>query len=423
MTERLLQFIWQFQHYNNRELNLVTGEQVVIIHQGIYNTNQGPDFLQARIKIDATFLAGNIELHVRTSDWQKHRHSGDKNYQNVILHVVWEDDATGLKKETMPLLVLQNRVPGLLIRKYEQWMNQVAFIPCSEQLREVNELIWIGWKDRLLAERFLRASHAIQQNLKESTYHWEETFWWQLAHHFGASVNGAAFESLAKSIPYTILQKAKTQIHQLEALLFGQAGLLNKTFTGEYPRLLFSEYQFLKKKYTLQPICEQVYFLRMRPVNFPTVRIAQLSMLLHLSKPLFAQIREINDLKKIKKMFAVTANDYWHYHYLFEEEAACKPKNIGVQMIERLIINVVCPMLFAYGIEKGEPGYKIKAFNWLKELAAEKNAIIREFDRLTIKAANACDSQSLLELKIQYCDHKRCLDCSIGHSILKNSTP
>jgi len=418
MTERLLQYIWQFQHYNQRELQLPGGESLGILHPGTYNTHQGPDFIQARIKIDEVLFAGNIELHVKTSDWQRHRHDDDENYRNVILHVVWQHDED--KEQTIPVLSLESRVSGVLLDQYGQWMQQPTFIPCNQQAAQVSELIWKGWEDRLLAERLLHRTNIIREFQEQNNQHWEESFWWWLARHFGSKVNATAFESIARSIPVNLIAKHKTQIHQLEALLFGQSGLLNRSFEEDYPKLLSAEYRFQQKKYKLKNPFEPVFFLRMRPGNFPSIRLAQLSMLLHQSSHLFAEIKESRELKDVKKLLDVTANDYWHYHYLFDEISAYKPKHIGTQMIDNLIINAVCPALYAYGHLMNEPFYKNKALHWLEQTGPEKNAITKGFIQIGIPIQNACDSQAILELKTNYCDVKHCLDCAVGNALLKS---
>ena len=419
MTERLLQFIWQFQHYNKQELYLSPAEPLQIIYPGTYNINQGPDFIHARIKINQTQLAGSIELHVRTSDWLKHKHDEDQNYRNIILHVVWENDLDGFS--AVPILSLQNRVPRSLLQQYEQWMKQPAFIPCNHQVIEVSELIWNGWKDRLLAERLMRKSSTIQQYLRQNNHHWEETFWWLLARHFGTHVNASAFEAMARTVPIQILAKNRSRIHQLEALLMGQAGLLNKEFAEDYPSLLQSEYKYLQKKYNLRHNSEAVFFLRMRPGNFPTIRLAQLAMLIHRSSRLFTEIKETTELKIVKKMLDVTANDYWHYHYILDEASSFKPKRVGAQMINSLIINSIGPLLYTYGLVMNDSTCKNKAVRWLEETAPEKNKLTDGFTRLGVSFQNACDTQALIELKTLYCDVRRCLDCSIGNALLKNS--
>jgi len=422
MTERLLQFIWQFQYFNKSELATSAGETARVIFPGQFNTNQGPDFSDAKIKIGDTTWAGTIELHIKTSDWKKHNHHKDDNYNNVILHVVWEDDAG--QQTSIPVLELKGRVPKILLQRYGELMNAAGFVACKNSIHTVRDIIWTSWKERLLAERLMRKAKAIENYLQQSNYHWEEIFWWLLSRNFGMKVNGDAFEEMARSIPLNILARHKNQVHQLEALLLGQAGLLKENTDSyrdkeDYPLMLKKEYQFYKNKYKLKPASGTVFFLRMRPGNFPTIRLAQLAMLVHESAHLFSKIKEASSVKEVKKWFDVTANDYWHYHYRFDETSSFKKKNLGAAMIDNIIINTIAPMLFAYGSYHNEEKYKQKALQWLEETSAENNSITRGFQKLKIENKNAFDSQALIELKNEYCDKKRCLDCSVGNAILK----
>ncbi|MGB3008611.1 MAG: DUF2851 family protein [Chitinophagaceae bacterium] len=278
MTERLLHFIWQFQYFNKNDLVSTAGETVQVIFPGQYNTNQGPDFSDGKIKISKTTWAGTIELHLKTSDWIKHNHQSDKNYNNVVLHVVWEDDGT---KDAIPVLELRDRVSKILLQRYEELMKASSYIPCEKGIGAIRDITWKSWKDRLLAERLQRKTLAVEKFLSVNNFHWEETFWWMLARNFGIKVNADSFEAIARSIPINVLAKQKHQIHQLEALLLGQAGLLEENFKDDYPELLKREYKFLQTKYQLKPVSIPLHFLRMRPGNFPTIRLAQLAMLVH----------------------------------------------------------------------------------------------------------------------------------------------
>jgi hypothetical protein len=416
MTERLLHFIWQFQYFNKSQLTTSTGEPVQVLFAGQYNTNQGPDFSDAKIKIGKTTWAGTVELHIKTSDWKKHNHQSDANYNNVILHVVWEDDGS---QNTVPVIELKERVSKILLQRYEELMNVTSFIPCEKSIDTVRDITWKSWKDRLLVERLLRKSKIVETQLQQNNYHWEETFWWLLAKNFGMKVNADAFEAIAKSVSINILAKHKSQIHQLEALLLGQAGLLEGDFTDDYRVMLQKEYKFYKNAYRLQPCGSSVFFLRMRPGNFPTIRLAQLAMLIHDSAHLFSKIKETTSLKDVKEWFDVTANDYWHYHYQFDETSAFKKKKLGAVMIDNIIINTIAPVLFAYGNYYDENKYKEKAMGWLEETATEKNAITKGFQQLKIENKNAFDSQAVIELKNEYCSKKRCLECGVGNAILK----
>jgi Protein of unknown function (DUF2851) len=419
MTERLLQFIWQFQYLNKSELATTAGESVYIIFPGQFNTNQGPDFSNAKIKIGDTTWAGTVELHLQTSDWERHKHQTDKNYRNVILHVVWEDDA--IEVNAIPILQLKDRVSKLLLNRYEELMNSTAFIPCEKNIHLMPDIVWSAWKERLMAERLVYKAKLVENYLQQNNYHWEETFWWLLARNFGMTVNADAFEAIARSLPLTILSKHKKQIHQLEALLLGQAGLLDGEFKEDYPIMLKKEYKFLKNKYKLRPVAANVYFLRMRPGNFPTIRLAQLAMLVSESVHLLSTIKESGSVNDVKIRMDLTANDYWHYHYRFDTLSGFKHKNLGSAMIDNIIINSVVPVLFAYGNYHAEGKYKLKALEWLESTEPENNSITRGFELLGIENKNAYDSQAIIELKTHYCDVKRCLECSVGNFLLKAS--
>ena len=363
LSERLLQFIWQFQYFNQNELTTAGDENLQIIYNGSYNKNQGPDFSEAKIKIDTTVLIGNIELHINASDWYKHHHEKDENYAGIILHVVWNNDEVVYDKllKALPTLELKPRVSKLLIEKYSSLMESQLFIPCEKNLPLASSIIWLSWKERLIVERLQRRSKVILQLLLQSNNSWEELFWWLLAKNFGANVNSTFFEELARSIKVNILSKHKNQIHQLEALLFGQGGLLQNNFEEEYPKMLQREYKFLAKKYKLVQLNSKPAFLRMRPANFPTIRLAQLAMLINNASHLFSKIKELQNVNEVRKLFDVTANDYWHYHYRFDEKSLNRPKTLGLQMIDNIFINTVCPVLFCYGMHTNEQKWKDKA--------------------------------------------------------------
>lgn len=287
VTEKLLQFIWQFQYFNQCQLQTTEGEDIVLLQPGQLNKNQGPDFVNARIKIGKTILAGSVELHIKTSDWYKHRHDEDENYRNVILHVVYHNDNTGFK---LPVLELMPRVPKIIQERYDSLMNNSAYIACEKSLSLVKQITWTSWKERLLAERLTRKSSSIFELLQQNNFNWEEAFWWMLTRTFGGKVNADAFQSLAMTVPFTVLVRHKSSIHQLEALLLGQAGTLHEKLEDSYAIMLYKEYKFLSKKYMLHPIQLPIHLLRMRPGNFPTIRLAQLAMLLHQSSHLLMKI-------------------------------------------------------------------------------------------------------------------------------------
>lgn len=417
MNERLLQYIWQLQYFNTRNLHTTLGESLQIIHAGTYNSNQGPDFLNGKIKIGDTTWAGHIEMHINASDWHSHNHSNDKNYGNVILHVVWKNDLADILP--FPTLELQQHVSSLLLNRYEELIQSAQFIPCQQHIRQVSALSFTSWKERLLIERLQQRATGIQAMLQGNKQHWEETFWWLLARNFGAKINSDSFEKIAQSIPLSILAKHKNQVQQLEALLMGQAAMLDKIFEDDYPNMLRREYQFLQKKYGLKKAHAPLYFLRMRPANFPTIRLAQLAMLVHESHHLFSIVKEEDDLHKVKSHFELAANDYWHYHYVFDEETAFKRKVLGEQMIQNIFVNTIVPILYAYGSINDSERYKTKAILWMENLAAEKNSITKGFEQLGVHNHTAFDSQALIQLKNVYCNYKLCLQCMVGNQVLK----
>jgi hypothetical protein len=421
MKEDLLQYIWKFQYFNNNELKTSSGDEIQIIHPGSHNFNQGPDFLEAKIRINDTIWVGNIELHINSSHWNLHHHSSDDNFNNIILHVVWNHDIEikDAHGNNLPTIELQTRVSKLLLEKYRQLMDETHFIACEKQLDNINELTLSSWKQRLVAERLIVRSQKILNILKETNFHWEETFWWMIAANFGLKVNSEMFLKMAKTLPVSILAKHKNNIIQLEALLFGQAGLLEGVFTDKYALMLQQEYRFYQKKYQLKKIDGEIFFLRMRPANFPTIRLAQLAMIIQQSEHLFSKIKETISVSDLRKMFNVATNDFWNYHYSFEQETDYKIKNLGKQMIDNIIINTVVPIVFSYGLHNNDEVYKDKAIGWLEEISPEKNSITAGFQNIGFSNKNAFDSQALLQLKNEYCDKKYCLQCAIGNAVLK----
>ncbi|MBS1731120.1 MAG: DUF2851 family protein [Bacteroidetes bacterium] len=423
MTENLLQFIWQFQYLDLHSLCTTEGHPLQIIKPGTLNRHQGPDFINAQIKIGKTIWAGNIEIHTYSTQWLNHKHQDDPQYDNVILHVVWtfEEEIRNSQGQKIPSLEIQSRVSNILLQRYEDLMQSKKFVPCAAHLPVLNELAWTAWKQRLAIERLERKSKDIIALPVSHQMHWEEIFWWLLARNFGTKVNAETFELIAKSIPLNFLAKNKNQLLVIEALLLGQAGLLKQQFEDDYPIVLQKEYQFLAKKYKLKPVHLSPAFLRMRPANFPTIRLSQLAKLISISSHLFSKILEIKTLTEVRELLDVTANDYWHYHYTFDHATPYKPKRLGSQMIDNIVINTIIPVLFAYGIYKNDLLCKEKAMHWFTQTPSEKNTIIKDWKLLGLSSANALESQALMELKNNYCQFKRCLDCTVGYHILKQN--
>ncbi|MFT4155313.1 DUF2851 family protein [Parafilimonas sp.] len=421
MNERLLQFIWQFRYFNQSALQTSEGRSLKLIHPGHLNKNAGPDFMEARIKVDNTLWVGNVELHVCASHWRRHNHSADKNYSNIILHVVWLNDEKIFDAYHQPLatLELQPLVSKITLQRFEQLMQNADEIACSSSLPVLSEIAWLGWKERLVTERLQQKSNTIMQWLADANNNWEEVFWISLCRSFGMKVNADIFEQVATSLPVNLLAKHKSQIHQLEALLLGQAGLLNGGFEDAYPVMLKKEYSFLSRKYNLQPVNKAPAFLRMRPFNFPTLRLAQLAMLIYQSSHLFSKIKTAVKLHDIFRWFDVTANDFWHYHYTLKDEAVYIKKTVGNAFIHHIIINTIVPVMFLYAINKNDTARREKSLNWLMELEPEQNAVTRQWKLHGVTNQNALHSQALLHLKNMYCTKKKCLDCAVGVKLLR----
>ena len=417
MTEKLLQFIWKYRYFNQQDLTLLSGETLVIEFPGEENNHQGPDFIHARIRINDTCWAGSIELHLLSSGWDKHGHDADENYRNVILHVVWQQDTLNMTRN-IPQLELVQRVSGVMLETYSGWMNQPAFIPCERSVHLMPEPNWKQWKEKLLLERLARKMAPVFASLQRNHFHWEEQLWWMMAGNFGMTVNTTAFESIARSIPFTLLAKHREQRIQLEALLFGQANLLETDFREAYPQMLKKEFQFLKKKYRLKKVFVQPYFLRMRPDSFPTIRLSQLAGLYAENSNLFAWILQCETISGIRKKLQIPANDYWFSHYVFDKESPYREKIMGRGMGERIIINSLIPLLYTYGSIHPDKSMQQKALIWMQEIRAEKNQTLSRWKQHGIKMKSAAESQALLELYKTYCQPKKCLDCDVGKFIL-----
>jgi hypothetical protein len=424
MTEEFLHHIWKFKLFNQIDLTTSLGEKVEILKVGDHNFDAGPDFFNARLKIGDTLWAGNVEVHVNASDWKKHAHQTNKAYDNIILHVVYNEDMqlNRISNERIPTIELKHKISDKQYKQYLNFKSNKDWIPCKNIITSVSSIIINSTIDRLLLERLHRKSEAIINNLKLNNNNWEETFYQQLAKNFGFKINALPFELLSKSIPSTVLAKHKNSLLQIEAILFGQAGFLDQHYQDKYPLQLQNEYIFLKQKFKLQAIDNNLWkFLRMRPVNFPTIRIAQLANLIYNSTHLFSKIIEIENYESIKKVFSIGVSEYWCSHYTFNKNSLTKTKHLGEEAINNIIINTVVPFLFTYGKQKNEEKYVDKALAFLEQLQGEENTIIKGWDTLKMPVKNAYSTQALLQLKQEYCNNKKCLTCAIGNYLIKNS--
>lgn len=417
MKESILHYIWQFRLFPVQDLKTTDGQTVEIIDPGKPNTDAGPDFFNAKIKIDNTLWAGNIEIHSLSSDWVRHHHTTDKAYDNVILHVVNKADANVFRTNGDSVAQLELAVPDHIRINYDELLREKKWIPCADKIHQVPLFLVNDWKNSLLVERLEQKTEMIETLLSQSNNHWEEAFYVSMARSFGFGTNSEAFERLARSLPMSILAKHKDNIFQLEAMLFGQAGLLENTVNDEYQLNLQKEYRFLQSKYQLKPIESSEWkLLRLRPDNFPHVRLSQFAALIHRSTKLFSKIIESDNLQVMRGLFICEVSDYWKKHFLFGKESSVSGKRLGSKSVDILLINTVFPFLFAYFKKKNSDNDI--ALKLLELIPAEKNVIIRKWMELGIGAFSAFDSQALLQLKKKYCDEKKCLRCRIGHKVL-----
>jgi hypothetical protein len=422
MREDFLHFLWRTRRFEANNLSTTDQQPLIILQPGAYNSHAGPDFFNGRIRLGTTEWAGNIEMHVRSSEWNIHGHSADPAYDNVILHVVWEDDKPIYRAngELIPCLILRNHVNAKLQISYEQLMQGEKWIPCATRFLETPPIVRLNWYDRLSTERLEQKTIDLAAQLAATENHWEEAFYRILARSFGLKVNSEPFEMLARSLPASILAKHKTDLFQIESLLFGQAGLLDADFKEEYPKHLAKEYRYLQQKYGLVPMDGSLWkFLRLRPANFPTVRIAQFAVLVHQSVHLFSQILEAETTDIVENLFQIELSGYWLTHYRFDAPSTKRDKRLGSDFFNTLLINTLIPSLFLYGKTRHLYHIQTKAIGWLEDLPAEANAIIEGWKALGLKPRNGNETQALLQLKHKYCDQKRCMECAIGGYLIQ----
>lgn len=418
--ERLLHYVWKHRLYPESSLTTTDGRVFKIIDPGIPNPDAGPDFSNAKIKDGDTIWAGNIEIHDRASDWLKHGHDRNKAYDTVILHVTGDNDATICRStgEVIPQVVLP--VPDYVRKNMSTLLQSELPLPCISVIRKTDPFLLSSWLTVLASERLERKTQDVYALLKLKDGDWNEVFYILLTRNFGFGLNSEPFQQLACSLPFRYIQKHRHSISQVEALLLGQAGLLEDEGGDEYYRLLRREYHFLAYKFGLKPIDSSRFKnLRVRPIGFPPLKLAQLAMLWFSYDTLFSQILEANTLNEIRHFFRVQPSDYWLNRHTFEHLSPPKPKPIGENAINILLINTVSPLFFAYGKMKNKPEYCERAMQLLERIPAEKNAITRLFESTTITIENAADSQAIIQLKRNYCEKKKCMYCRIGYYYLK----
>ena len=418
--EQLLHYVWKFKLHGSSAFTSSEGEYIEIIDPGMLNTNAGPDFFNAKIKVGDKTWAGNIEIHKSSSDWKRHNHQSDPAYNSVILHIVEKIDCDVYTQEGRKIPQVSIEVPDKIASNYSHLLSSSFTIPCSNKLSKVPKIYFNQFLYSLLAERLERKTKDIFKVLDKFNNSWDETFYVLLARNFGFGLNSDEFERLALSLPYFYIQKHSDNIFQVEALLFGQAGLLeDDTQMDDYYIDLRKEYQFLRKKYTLKNLDGVIFkSLRVRPQGFPQVRIAQLAAVLQQSKRLFSHILEKEDENLLRLFFHINASEYWQTHYTFGKPSNKRTKYLGDASIDVILINTVVPILFSYGKKNNIEKYCMRAQSILEDLKPERNNIVVEFKKHGIKTQNAADTQSLIQLKKEYCDKRKCLYCKIGYQIL-----
>ncbi|WP_235297748.1 DUF2851 family protein [Portibacter marinus] len=424
--EDLLHYVWKLQYFDFRKLITNRGEAIQILHPGFHNFDAGPDFSAGKIQIGETIWNGNIEIHINASDWLKHNHQSDPAYDNIILHVVYEDDVDISREDgsLIPCLSLKGLIDEQIFDRYHYLTANKQWVPCENLVTEVGEIQKKLWLERLFVARLEEKSKRIYELLEQSNYNWEYTLFVTMGRYFGSRVNTDAFETLCRSINLFTIYKSRHNSELIEALLFGQAGFLNAEFHDEYPTTLKKTYQFLKHKYELQPIESKVWkFFRLRPTNFPTIRLAQFAALITKNQSLFSRLLEVNDLRELSEIFEIKIHGYWYDHYVFDKQVEVKEKNIGDSFRDVLLINSILPLIFVYGKLRQEPHFVDKAIRLMQDIPPEKNKIISKWKKLKFKVGNAADSQALIHLKREFCDKNRCLQCAIGHQVLKEDFP
>jgi len=421
MKEDFLHYIWQFKKFDFTNLTTAQGESLVISNSGQYLQKAGPDFFNAQISIGNQKWAGNVEIHLKSSDWYVHHHETDSNYESVILHVVWEHDTEVFRKDNseIPVLELKNYITRKIIENYNALAVAKSWINCEKEIQNINIFVLKNWQEKLFFERLQRKVEPIQQLLSETENDWEAVLFCLLAKNFGLNTNGEILMKVAKSIPFSVVRKESAELLNVEALLFGRSGLLEKEKEDTYFKDLKFQWIYIQEKYQLQKIIiEPIQFFKHRPDNFPTIRLAQLAQLYFSRRNLFSLILEAKTVSSFYEIFNIQVSEYWKTHYQFDKESPKKRKVLTNSFIDLVLINTIIPLKFIYANSQGKDVSE-DLIDLLNEIQAEKNIVIEKFKSFGVESKNAFETQSLLQLKNEYCNHKRCLSCAIGLEFLK----
>lgn len=423
MTEDFLHYVWKGSNFNTPTLKGLKGEIIEIIRPGEHNTDAGPDFSNALIRVNEQLWAGNVEIHVRSSDWNKHGHQNDKAYQNVILHVVYEHDKEVQLfngKDRVPTLVIEDRFDENLYWKYERFLQSGETIPCDNQIKFVPKIHIENQLEVSLVERLAHKTKLIGDLLETNKGDWNETFYQWMCRGFGLKVNAEPMLMLARNLDQKTLLKYADDLFQIEALLFGSSGLVVETL-DDYSGKLAREFEYLQKKHSLYQMEASIWkFSRIRPMAFPTLRLAQFASLIHHSHTLFSRVMETGRIEDLRSLIHVEVSSYWQSHYRFGLAAKGSTGGIGESFVDTLVINVIVPFMFIYGSLKGEEFYKQRAMDLLDQMKPEDNKISRYYDQLGFPMETAFHSQATIQLKENYCKPKKCLNCKLGTYLMKN---
>lgn len=420
--EQLLHYVWKHKIFPLKELKTTTGQQVEVIDTGLANTDAGPDFFNAKLKLDGVLWIGNIEIHERSSDWFKHGHHADAGYNSVILHIASEIDTEISRSNGERIPQIQLICPEAVRTNYKELLETDSYPPCYRIIPSLPPFTAHSWMTALQMERFEQKATLLNERLKRCQGNWEDAFFITLARNFGFGLNGDAFETWAHRLPFRAVDKHQNDLFQIEAIFFGQAGMLEDSDGDGYYLRLKKEYTYLQHKFELIPMDASLWrFLRLRPANFPHIRIAQLACLYHRAYGLLSRIMETETLQGVRDILKGGTSEYWLTHYTFGGSSPSRPKTLSNTSLDLLIINTVVTFLYAYGLHKGNRVLCARAGSFLEELKAENNYITRMWEQCGMKASNAADSQALIQLKKEYCDKKKCLYCRIGYEYLKRS--
>lgn len=420
--EQLIHYIWKHKIFPLEQLQTTDGMRVEVIDPGLTNSNSGPDFFNAKVKINGTLWVGNIEIHTHASDWFKHQHDKDKTYDSVVLHVVGEADCEVFRSNSEPIPQMILSCPANIKENYDSLSVVDSFPACYQVIPSLPLFTLHSWFSVLLSERLEHKSEAIKHRLKRCGGSWENAFLVTLARNFGFGINGDAFETWASLLSFRAIDKHRDNLLQIEAIFFGQAGLLDEKIEDAYYLRLQKEFHYLQRVFDLPVMDVTLWrFLRLRPTNFPHIRIAQFAMLYYHKWALFSHLMEADSCDKIIEILHVSTSPYWEEHYQFYTTSPKRTKALSVPSIRLIIINTVVPFLYLYGQHRSDERLCQRANDLLEKLLPETNHIIQQWDRLGLKASNAADTQALLELKNEYCDKKKCLYCRIGFEYLKRN--